>query len=291
MEPAAGRPDYDQTLKLLLARAPEGVLALVAPDLRWRATRSPELPAVGRQADLVLEVEDQQGQRGLLHLELQTRVEPDLGERVADYGLRLWRRDHLPVRSVVVLLRETRQQVTSPFVMAWGDRVLQSYYFDVVRLWEAPPERVLERPDIALWPLASLMAGTTIESTVAVAEQIARASVSGAERGELSGLLWSLAGLRLPLDVVLQALRRNPMLRELLQDSSFVELIRDEGMQAGMQAGMRELAQVALEGRFGALGDDVVDALRTADDATLRAVVAHLVGDSPEQVRERLGLS
>src|SRR5579859_1206806 len=121
------------------------------------------------------------------------------------------------------------------------------------------------------------MAGATVETTVAVAERIAAAPLSRDERGELSGLLWVLAGLRLSRAVVLQALGRNPMLRDLWRDSSFGELMRDEakeegrqeGKQEGRQEGMRELAQVALEGRFGTLSADVVDVLQTADDATL----------------------
>ncbi len=45
MQPPADRPDDDQTLKLPLTRAPDGVLALVAPDLQWRGERSGRWPA------------------------------------------------------------------------------------------------------------------------------------------------------------------------------------------------------------------------------------------------------
>ncbi len=134
------------------------------------------------------------------------------------------------------------------------------------------------------------MAGATIETTVAVAERIAGAPLSRVERGELSGLLWVLAGPRLPRAVVLPALRRNPMLRDLWRDSSFGELMRDEAKEEGRQEGMRELAEAALEGRLGTLSADVVAALQTADGTTLRAVVAHIATDSPAQVRQRLGL-
>jgi len=60
----AGRPSFDQALKRTLTRGHDGVLALVAPDLVWRGERSPELPAVARQADLVWEAEDGAGRRG-----------------------------------------------------------------------------------------------------------------------------------------------------------------------------------------------------------------------------------
>lgn len=62
------RPDYDQTIKRLLLRAHDGFLALVAPGLTWRAERSPELPAVARHADLVWEVAQPHGWRGILHI-------------------------------------------------------------------------------------------------------------------------------------------------------------------------------------------------------------------------------
>ncbi|HZC78045.1 MAG TPA: hypothetical protein VE258_09870, partial [Ktedonobacterales bacterium] len=62
------RTSYDQSLKRLLLRAHDGFLALVAPELVWRAALSPELPAVARQADLVWEVEQPDGQRGILHV-------------------------------------------------------------------------------------------------------------------------------------------------------------------------------------------------------------------------------
>jgi hypothetical protein len=238
-----------------------------------------------------MEVEDHAGRRGLLHVELQTKVEPDLGERLAEYGIRLWRRDQLPVRSVVVFLRPARRLPASPFVVAWGERRLLQYQFDVVRLWEEPQERVLDTPHVALWPLASLMAGATVDSTVMLAERIAGAPLSRVERGELSGLLWLLAGLRLPRAVVRSALRRNPMLRELWRESSFVALMRDEAKAEGREEGMRALAQVALEGRFGSLPADIVEALQSVNDETLMAVVAHIASDSPEQVRRRLGLT
>ena len=290
MEPSTVGPGYDQALKLLLAQAPDGFLALIAPELHWLAARSPELPAGGRQADMVMEVEDQQRQRGLLHVELQTRFDPELGERLAEYGIRLWRRDHLPVRSVLVFLRKVGVTLTSPFVVTWADRVLLQYHFDIVRLWEIPQELVLETPHIGLWPLASLMAGATVESTVAVAERIARSSLSYGEQSDLTGLLVVLAGLQLSRAEVEQAIRSNQMIKDILNDSTVAQLLKDEGREEGREAGMRETALVVLEGRFGPLSDDVLAALRSVDAAVLRTLLAHVAVEPLEHVRARLGL-
>ncbi|MGH2514439.1 MAG: hypothetical protein ACRDHP_02180, partial [Ktedonobacterales bacterium] len=210
-------PRYDQLLKWMLTRAHDGFLALVAPGLMWRGERSPEVPAVARYADLVWEVEHRSGQRGLLHIELQLKVEDDIGERLAEYAIRLYRRDHLPVRSVVVFLRKATVP-TSPFVIPWEehDESLR-YRFVVVRLWEVSQEQVLVTDDYDLWPLAALMAGATVETTVALAERLATIPAPQQERSDLIGLLVGLAGVNLAHDILLSTLRRNPVIDDLLK--------------------------------------------------------------------------
>src|SRR6185437_16256090 len=106
MAPTRDRPDYDQALKRLLGRAHEGMLALLLPGARWLGERSPELAAELRQADLVWDVALASSEQLLLHIELQTKPDPLIGERVAEYGLRLWRHLRRPVHSVVIYLRE-----------------------------------------------------------------------------------------------------------------------------------------------------------------------------------------
>ncbi len=280
------RSGYDQTLKWMLTRAHDGFLALIAPGLKWQAERSPEIPAVARQADLVWEVEQRDGKRGLLHIELQLKVEDDIGEQLAEYAIRLWRRDHLPVRSVVIFLRKSQTTPSSPFVIAWEQQESLRYTFDVVRLWEIPQERVLATPEYTLWPLASLMAGVTAATTVRVAERLAAAPAPRQERGDLIGLLVGLAATPASRRILLERLRRNPMIDELLRESGIIQ----EFIEQGRLEGERDFALVALEGRFGPLSEDVRAAVAAADEAVLRELVARLTTDSLEQLRARLGL-
>ena len=296
---AADRPDYDQALKQLLVRAHDGVLALVAPDLHYRQALSPELPAILRQADFVWEVSRPDGAIGLLHLELQTQADADLSERLVDYGVRLWRREHLPVRSVLILLRRTQNVPRSPLVLTFGQEEVLRYHFHVVRLWQLAPSAVLERPEPALWPLATVMAEATVETALAVAERLGRADLPAGELRDLTGRVAALAGLARPRQAVLAALRRDPMIRQILEESSVAqgwweeghERGRQEGREEGRQQEGRELAHLALEGRFGTREADEQAVRAHADTATLRAVVIHLASDSREQVRSRLGLA
>ncbi len=290
---------YDHLLKWSLTQAHDDFLAVIAPGLIWQAERSPEVPAIPRLADLVWEVERPTGGHGLLHIELQIKPEDDLGERLAEYAIRLWRRDHLPVRSLLVLLRRTAKAPTTPFVIRWdGEDDSLRYAFTIIRLWEIPYQQALAANAYALWPLASLMAGASIETTVAVAEQLAVAPLPRQERSDLVGLLTDLAGIRLPIEALLAAMRENTMIDDLLRESGVAEYFRQEALKEGKEAGMREglregmqkMVIVALEGRFGAVADDLRAAVNQADEATLEAVMAHITTETLDQLRERLGL-
>ena len=221
------KPRYDHLLKWSLNQAHDDFLAIIMPGLIWRRERSPEVPDIERMADLVWEVERPNGKPGLLHMELQIKLEDDIGERIAEYAIRLWRRDHLPVKSLLILLRKTSKAPTNPFVIQWDEHeeTLRSS-FTTIRLWEIPYQQALIENAYALWPLSSLMAGATIETTVEVAEQLAAAPVPRKERSELIGLLTDLGGISLPLQALLTALRENPMIDELLAESPVAQYFR-----------------------------------------------------------------
>ncbi len=286
LQPKRRKPDYDQAFKRLLRRGHAGFLALVAPGLVWRGERSPEFPAVRRQADLVWEVQTPEGERSLLHVELQTEPDTQIGARIADYKIQLWQRDHLPIQSVVVFLRPASNIQPSPFVIPWRQGTSLQSDYAIIKLWEIPVERVLATPAYDLWPLAALMAGVTVERVVAVDEQIAAAPLPQAERSELTGLLVVLSELRLRRWKTLQALRRNPMIDELVRQSSLFE----EAKLEGKLEGKREAIQLMLEARFGTLSADMLAALGAADDAALEGLARHAATETLEQIRARLGL-
>jgi len=285
------RQDFDQALKRLLSRGHAAFLALVAPGMIWQATLSPELPTTPRQADLVWVVLSAAGQRLLLHIELQLRAEADMAERAAEYAIRLWRREHYPVLTLIIYLRPMSVPARSPFVMAWPGRETLRYSFDELLLWETPREWVLSSPAVELWPLAG-------------------AALPAQERDELLRVLVLMAGLRLPARALGEALRRRPMIEDLWKESSLGQALLDlaeerareqgkaegleegkaEGLEEGKADGLRQATEVALEGRFGPLDADLRAALSTADQATLLDLVAHVATITLPHTRARLGL-
>ncbi|HEV2461565.1 MAG TPA: hypothetical protein VGS80_24685 [Ktedonobacterales bacterium] len=74
------------------------------------------------------------------------------------------------------------------------------------------------------------------------------------------------------------------MIDYLLRESSIAHLF----MEQDREEGERQMARLALEGRF---GEDVLAALGSAGEAALRDLVAHVSTDTLEQARGRLGLS
>jgi len=77
------------------------------------------------------------------------------------------------------------------------------------------------------------------------------------------------------------------MLEDLWKESSLAEALADRWREEAMG----QMLQVVLASRFGPLSDDIVAALRTADEATLRAIGEHIMTNTHEQVRARLGLA
>jgi predicted transposase YdaD len=297
------RPDYDQPLKRLLVQAHDGFLQLVAPGLIFRGEAESELRAEPRRADLVWEVEAPGGARGLLHVELQTNPDPHMGERLAEYALRLWRRDHKPLRSLVVYLRPSDALPEPSFAVTdWSGREGLRFTYDVVRLWEVPPERVLDTVYYELWPLAGLMGNVTPEATMRAADKIAGAPLPEKRREELTASLLLLAGMRIAQPALRQLVQwRRHMLtdKDIWEASVLKDVLRDlayeegeaHGREEGKAEATREAVRTVLAARFGALDEALLSAIQAADPAALETLYAPAATETLEQIRARLGLS
>jgi predicted transposase YdaD len=284
---------YDHTLKWMAEQEPQGFFQWLMEVLDrehfalQESNVSKELAPAPRQVDLVWRVVSPAGAEALLQIELQLEPDEDMARRMVEYGMRLFERDHLPVLSVVIYLRRTSSLPTPPFVLTLDGEELFRYSYSVIRLWKVPQSRILEQPHLVLWPLAGLMADTTVESVATVGQQIAAVQeLSRPLKAELVGYLGLLAGIQLEHTEVRAALRRHPMVNDLWQKSSIAQDLKEEGRLAEA----RDLAQLALEGRFGPLSADLLTALQDVDEATAREVIQSVTRISLEQVRVRLGL-
>ncbi len=197
------RPSYDQALKRLITQDHDGFLSLVMPTVTWQQDLSSELPDAPRIADFVWQVQHQDEQF-ILHIELQTRLDPTIGGRMALYAIRIWERYQLPVYSIVVFLRPAIMLPTSPFTIACLGQTRLSCAYDIIKMWELDPAQILSTSHYVLWPLAGLMGQVTPESTLSIVEQIVQAPLTRQEQSELTGLLVVLAGARTDRNLIIQ---------------------------------------------------------------------------------------
>ncbi|MGI0493060.1 Rpn family recombination-promoting nuclease/putative transposase [Alkalinema pantanalense CENA528] len=184
------------------------------------------------RADSVILLKSQQV---IVHCEFQTNSDRDLPFRMADYALRIYRK--YPDRSlvqVVVYLRETASDWVYVTQFA-GNQFRRE--FQVVRLWEQPPEPFLQRP--GLLPYAVL---TKTNDREAVLREVAQRLDEIDDLTERSNLTVSsavMAGLSLEKTVIQRILRRDVM-RESVIYQEWESELKAEGRAEGRMEGRAE---------------------------------------------------
>jgi hypothetical protein len=140
------------------------------------------------------------------------------------------------------------------------------------------------------------MADVSVESTLAVAERIARAPLPRDERDELERSLALFAGMRLPRQSLIDAIRRAHMALNLWEESVLKDALgelmlereREEGKAVGEVDGMRNSLRLVLEARFGPLDDTLTAAIQQADTAALPDLLARAAKDDLPAIRAAL---
>ncbi len=158
----------------------------------------------------------------VLHLEFQTKVDPDIFFRMLDYRVRVYRRfPNKRMRQVVIYLKRSESELVrqNTFVI---DRT--RHEFEVVRLWEIPTEQLLDSP--GLLPLAAL---SQTEDRVGTLREVVRRIDTIPNRLQKSDVAAStaiMAGLVLEKGVIRRLLRE-----EIMRESVIYQEIKAEGRQ------------------------------------------------------------
>ncbi len=174
----------------------------------------------------------------IIHSEFQTDPDVDMGFRMADYALRIYRK--FPDRrlvQVVVYLRETNSEEVYRTTFEANNF---KHEFQVIRLWEQPTESFLARP--GLWPYAAL---TKTLDRPSVLREVARRIDELDDRREQANLLAISAvmgGLSLDKDTIRRILRRNLMKESVI----YQEWEQEITQRANQQARQDERETIAL---------------------------------------------
>ncbi|OWK46728.1 DUF4351 domain-containing protein [Fimbriiglobus ruber] len=150
---------YDATSKDLVESDPAGWVMYIskAPPAGPVRVIDADLATVSAEADKVIRIDAPEP--WLLHLEFQANTDDWFVPRMLRYNTLLYCKHELVVSSVVFLLRQTANMVnvTGSWVMRPPVGPEWEYKYQVVRVWERPPDEFLTGP-LALLPLAPIAA-------------------------------------------------------------------------------------------------------------------------------------
>ncbi len=250
--------DTDNPLKSLILTYKETFAEwLLGKRLRSVRTLTIELPASRQRSDLLFEAVSEDGNVGLLHIELQgKRSAAPMPWRMLDYMSRTARHEwgrrapqgSLSLQSVVLYVGAgAGAGDTGDFALTnFMDQPSLAWRYDVIRLWELEADAVLQMDKPALLALVGQMRMTEPERIVPAVLGRIQAVPDGEQRSELLTALINLIGdegvLKMIERMIDMELLDTPYLRRIRQESweKGVGEGRQEGRREGVEEGRRE---------------------------------------------------
>ena len=194
---------------------------LIGKSIRLTELKPKELSLEPIRADSVIFL---QSDELILHIEFQTLPDEDMAFRMADYRLRLYRKfPDKEVYQVVIYLKKTNSELVRENTFRLRKMI---HEFNVIRLWEEPPETFLRFS--GLLPFAVL---SRTDNPVTVLTQVAESIETIDDQKVKSNLTAStaiLAGLLLNQENISKILRS-----DIMKESVIYQQILAEGELKG----------------------------------------------------------
>jgi hypothetical protein len=231
---------YDATLKDLAAVNPVQFLAEVdGPPALPVKLLNPDLSTVTTATDIVFGLGEPL--REVVHIDAQASADADKHLDLLAYNALLHRHYHVPVHSILLLLRRQGQhssQTGSIGYAARPGRGKMDFGYEIIRLWERPVELVLGGglATLPLAPLCNLVEGESLvdrlrEVLLAVEDRLQREAPEGMVRRLFTATL-ELTSLRVDRKQARALIQGIPAMRP---DSTIYQAILDEGEMKGIQ--------------------------------------------------------
>jgi predicted transposase/invertase (TIGR01784 family) len=226
---------YDNTCKYLAATFPSDFASwLLGKPIPLTKLEPSELTVEPIRADSVIFLESKEI---IMHLEFQTKPDPTMSYRMANYWLRLYGKyPNKEIHQTVIYLKRTN----SPLVHETSFKSKQMIHnFNVICLWEEPTETFQQY--LGLWPLAVLSKTIDPEETL---RQVARQIENIEDKQVQSNVAASTAiisGIALNKEIIQRLLRS-----EIMKESVIYQEILLEGIAEGEAKGKtKERTQIA----------------------------------------------
>jgi hypothetical protein len=249
---------FDATLKDLGCDSPADFLtAFDRPPAAPLAVLNVDLSTVTTSADLVIGVGDPLEE--IIHIDFQSSAAAWKHADILVYNALIFSEYHVPVHSIVILLRPQAAHSNLNGVVSYAARSgrgSMNFTYEVVALWQRPAAELLAGP-LGTTPLAMLGAlpegVPTLDALTVVAQRLIERLEREAPPEQARKLLTAallLTGLRVRRDVAKQVFRGVRAMR----DSDTYMMILEEGEETHAKKTILRLGQR----RFGAAADTAV---------------------------------
>ena len=282
--------EKDQGAKAIIQLRPADFIKKILPDAEYLGPLETD---VATEPQLVLDTLYRIRYHGIdcaIDLEIQATYDKDMPQRMFEYGSSGMRVHKLPTISVVLWPQRGGTVPASPYGIRVDHILIGTWHVYNMRMQDFSASDMLTSGPLGLLPFVPFMGGANEQ----LAEQAMRRVKEQATEDEAETLAFVLAVFIAQVyksaDLARSIVRRVLMSTDLFRESPLFQELMKEALDEERLQNSRELAQLALEGRFQTLSADILQALGTADEATLKAIVAHVSSDTLEQVRARLGL-
>jgi predicted transposase/invertase (TIGR01784 family) len=190
-----------------------------------------------RADSLILE----QSEDLVLHLEFQTEPDENMGFRMLDYRVRVYRRfPSKTMYQVVIYLKPTKSNLVYQDSFQLGET---THRYRVIRLWEESSDLFLTSP--GLLPLAVLTQSSDPELKLRQVAEVLETITDNRVRGDLMTAASVFRGLVLKPELIKTILRS-----EIMKESAVYQEILQEGEQRGLfkgeQRGLLKGEQIGL---------------------------------------------
>lgn len=268
----------DVSTKRLISLAPDNWVRWVTqiPDLVASEIINSEFQWISRESDVLIRVQNPQGEEFLVLNELQLRYTSKMPRRIRAYAGLAEEKYDLPTYPVLInILKSTNAEIPTTYRSnVAGLQVRQDYR--VINLWEVDVNIAFQQPLPSLLPFVPILKGGEDESTIREALQILRADE---QLNQLETVLAFFATFVLETALVQEIMRWD---MAVLHESPWYQEILREGEARGETRGQRQgitfSIETSLEAKFGRDGLELMPQIVEISDLErlkliLRAII------------------
>ncbi len=287
--------DWDDSLKTFISENAQDFASWVLKGAQVKRKLLTEFKIRTIEADSLLEITltgpevSVDEAKMLIHFEIQSTRDQDIGQRLLEYSFEAQHEHHLPVLSCVIYLRDVGEVPQPPlrWQLPTGRKVLWFDYVSI-ELSKIPTEELRDTGLMGLMPLLIL---TKDGATHQVMEEVVTA-LEATGNMELLSVTKLLAGLVFTSDEDQQwierifamyndALEQTPTYQKLLQKGreEGLEKGREEGLEKGREEALRQAVVDVVQERFPEITVFAQKQVESLEDTRLlRRLIAKMSG-------------